>query len=352
VTYHHHPVHRLWVAAGSPPPLECDGTPIIARGSPGICAVTGGPGDFLYDQGFSANFTLPRAASTAFRHAGESSARSRPSAQPQKCLSAAAVWSAKAIALRCATWILEPQLDGTDKLEFHPSYRVPKDPEKAATWRSAWGDVDPGRWLAWLLRPRPVGTIAAFPQYGIEHGGEQNFHRCLWPGVGWLKGYGELCSAPAPVVSGRGGTSACDSVEADAPGKTVQHRGPPTLTKDRGDTSLYVDPLIKLQSKHVAVYAQPSTRAGVLALQVDSEVIVEVETARWREAYKVVLGLVVQLREAGLPAPAVARALASRHLDLYQPAAAHAALASTLERLGDLPRHPFWPLFTGGIHVV
>lgn len=300
MSFQHHPVHRLWVAAGCPAPIECDGTAIAPRASsPGVCAVTGGPGSYLYEQGFSANFTLPRAASTAFRHAAESSARSRASAGPQKCLSAAAVWSAKALALRCATWILEPQPDGSDRLEFHPSFRIPKDPERAATWRSAWGDADPGQWLAWLLRPRPVGTVAAIPRYGIEHGGEQSFHRCHVPG------------RPVPV-----------------------------------------DPLVKLQSKHVAVYAQPSTRAGVLALQVDADNVLEVDTARWRAAHDLVRGLVTRLREAGIPAPAVSRALEARTLEFHHPAALHAALASTLIRLGDLPRHPFWPVFTGGIHVV
>lgn len=294
-----HPVHRLWVAAGSPQPLECDGTPIAPRAHAlGVCAVTGGPGDFLYEQGLSTNFTLPRAASLAFRFAGESEASCRPGAMRQKCLSAAAVWSAKAIALRSATWILEPQADGSDRLEFWPSYRVPKDPAKAATWRVAWGDADPARWLAWLLRPRPVGTVAALPAYGIKHGGEQNFHRTFRPG-----------------------------------------HAPPA------------DPLVKLQSKHVAVYAQPSTRSGVLALQVDSDVVVEVDTARWRGAHKAALGLASRLAELEVPGPAISRALVARSLDTHYSVAAHAALLSTISSLGDLPRHPFWPIFAGGIHV-
>lgn len=266
--------------------------------SPGVCAVTGGPGKYLYEQGFSANFMLPRGASTAFRHAAESTAQSRRTAAPQKCLSAAAVWSAKALALRCATWILEPTEAG-DRLGFYPMFRVPKDPEKAATWREAWGDADPAHWLAWLLRPRPVGTVAAIPMYGIKHGGEMNFHRTLRPG----------------------------------------HARP-------------ADPLIKLQSKHCTVYAQASTRLGVLALQVDSDVVIEVDTLRWRDALSHVQDLAARLRKLGVPAPAVSRGLAARTLELSQPAAAHAALASTLARLGHLPRHPFWPLFTGGIHVV
>ena len=297
MSYQQHPVHRLWVAAGSPAPIECDGTAIAPRAmAPGVCAVTGGPGEYLYEQAFSANFTLPRNASTAFRHGHGSTAQSRRTAKPQKCLSAAAVWSSKAIVLRCATWILEPAEDG-DRLTFHPSYRVPKDPEKAATWRSAWGDADPSRWLSWLLQPRPVGTVAAIPKYGIEHGGEQNFHRTYRPG-----------------------------------------HVPP-------------DPLLKLQSKHVAVYAQPSTRAGVPALQVDSDVVIEVDTARWRPAHALALALARRLRELDVPAPAVSRALQARVLEHHYPAAAHAALASTLFRLGDLPRHPFWSLFSGGIHV-
>ena len=43
MTFALHPVHRLWVAAGSPAPLESDGTAIQPRlAAPGVCAVTGG----------------------------------------------------------------------------------------------------------------------------------------------------------------------------------------------------------------------------------------------------------------------------------------------------------------------
>lgn len=298
MTFALHPVHRLWVAAGSPAPLESDGTAIQPRlAAPGVCAVTGGPALYLYDQGFSANFTLPRNVALAVRHGHDSSVRAKRCSNAQKCLSAAAVWTAKTLALRCATWVLAPDADGADRIEFHPSYRIPKDPAKAATWRSAWGKADPAAWLEWLLRPRPVGTVAAMPKYGIEHGGEQNFHRTIWP-----------------------------------------DRRPP-------------DPLVKLQSKHAAIYAQPSTCAGVLALQVDSDTVIRVDTARWRVAHAHVLALVVRLQGLGLPAPAISRGLQARALEHHLPAAAHVALASTLTRLGDLPRHPFWPLFSGGIHV-
>lgn len=287
-----HPVERLWRAAGKPSPIEVDGTPITPRGiESGVCAVTGSPGSYLYEQGFSANFLPPRAAGVAFRFAATSTVRSKAWAQPQKCLSPAAVWAAKTVLLRAATWIQEP--DG--EVEFWPYYRCPKDEARAALWREFWGARDPSKWLEWLLRPRPAGTIAGMPLYGIDHGGEANAARCFWPG------------RPRPA-----------------------------------------DPLIKLQAKHVAPYVQPSTATGRLALYVDGEQVHDIACATWLRAAATIAKAV---RHIDLPGPVIRRGLAARAFEPTTQAVFHTHLIRLLAQLGDLPSHPFWPTFVGALHV-
>jgi len=288
-----HPVERLWRAAGKPPPIEVDGTSITPRAEEsGICAVTGSPGSYLYDQGFSANFLPPRSSGIAFRFSADSTARTKRSRTPQKCLSPAAVWVAKTILLRGATWVQEPG----GEVEFWPYFRQPKEPERAALWAEFWGKREPSRWLDWLLKPRPAGTIAAMPMYGIEHGGEANAARCFWPG------------RPRPKA-----------------------------------------PLIKLQAKHVAFYVQPSMATGQLVLNIDGDASVLIDCAAWRRAQALIT---TTLRKFdGLPAPVIRRGLLARAFEPVTSPHFHARLASLLASLGDLPNHPFWPTAIGALHV-
>lgn len=300
-----HHLERLWRAAGSPAPRGADGEIIApAAAEAGTCAFTGASGAFLFNQGLSDNFTLLR----LLPGASVSSACSRRSTRPQPALSAAAAWAARDLALRCAAWILEPARGG-DVLEWWPYLRPA--PERVEEHRATWGDRTADGWLTWLLRPRPAETLAAMPKTGIEHGGEMCLGRCGWPGVGWR------------------------SLSAES---VVQYQ--------RASR-----PLVKLQAKHVALFARPSQRRGVLLLQVDSDQVVEVDSVLWVAARELVESAASELVALGVPAPAVRRGLLQQHLGLRAPAAAHARLAALLRELDRLPRHAFWPIFCGGIHV-
>lgn len=311
-SFEDNPVHRLWVAAGRQVPREYDGSavePVLRE--PAVCALTGGPAHYLWDQAFSDNFTSLRAIGTAFPFASLSAGRRPASVRPWSALSAAVVWAAKTLALRCATWVLEPADAGHDVLEFWPLYRPPGDPARARVWRRTWGDRDPRAWLDWLLRPRPAGTVAALPATGIKHGGETQLHRCGWPGVGH-----RALTAVRPVTH-----------------------------------EVVADPLVRVQSKHVAIFARSALQRGVLSLQVDSEPAVEVDTERWRAALVTVRRVATDVRVLGVPAPAIHHGLMTLALEVRSPVAAHARFASLLHGLGDLLGHPFWPLFVRGIHV-
>jgi len=292
-----HSLTRLWIAAGQPPPRDAAGEVIQPGPGGAACAFTGDPAEYAWSQALSENFgTLRRIVPPG------------AASEPELSLSTAAAWAARELALRCATWILEPAEDG-DVLEWCPSMRPA--PERAEEHRAVWGDRTADGFLAWLLRPRPAGTVAAYPKTGIEHGGEMCLGRCGWPGVGWRR----LSAA-----------------------SVVEYR--------RAER-----PLLKLQAKHVALFARPSRHAGTLLLQVDSDLVVEVETQIWTEARPTVETAAAELVELGVRASAVRRGLDQHTLDLRAPPAAHARLAELLRDLGRLHRHPFWSIFCGGIHV-
>lgn len=302
-----HPVHRIWASVGSPQPFETDGTIIKPRNVAGTCAVTGGPARFIYKDGLSVTFTIARSANKAFRFA-----HLTPAGEPW-ALSAAAVFCAKSIALRAAPWIVEPTAAG-DKLTFHCSQACPGD-ERSAGWKAVWQTRKPSAFLPWLLRSRPAGTIAALPLYGIAHGGEVHLGRCAWPRA--MPGHHD--------------------------GKQARPVG--YIEKPR-------EPLIKLQAKHCALYAPASTRTGLLALQVDSDAVMEVEVARWRAAITPALDMMDRLIQAGLTEYAARQVLLTGHADPRQPAKIH-AIAASIERHipSSLTREPFWAVFAGALYV-
>ena len=300
-----HPVYRIWSACSEPAPYEADGELIPPRGRLGTCAVTGGAATYRYLDGLSTSFTLARAANRAFRFSWVSRD------QRGLVLSAAAVFVAKTIALRSAPWIVEPT-SGGDRISFHCSRHCPKD-ERSEMWHRAWRDQKPASFLTWLLRDRPAGTIAGLPAYGIDHGGEVNLARCCWPG-----------------------------------GPIGEHAK--RFRRDR----VYVptDPLVKLQAKHVALYAPASTRAGMLARQVDSDAVMEVECRRWRAAIPGALQLLDALMQAGLAESAAKRTILLGHADPKHPVRAHAIAATIPIHLPpSLTREPFWPIFAGALYV-
>lgn len=302
-----HPVWRIWASVGSPVPFETDGSAIEPRKMTGTCAVTGGPAQYVYKDGLSTTFTLARAANKAFRFA-----HLTPPGEPL-ALSAAAVFVAKAIALRAAPWIVEPTTAG-DKLTFHPSQACPGD-ERAAGWKAVWEAKKPAAFLPWLLRSRPAGTIAGLPLYGIAHGGEVHLARCAW-----------------------------------SRGMPGHHDG--RAARPAGWIYKPADPLVKLQAKHCALYAPASTRAGLLALQVDSDAVMEVEVARWRAAIDPAIAMMDRLMEAGLTEYTARQVLITGHAEPRHPAKIHAIAASIERHLpSSLTREPFWAVFAGALYV-
>ena len=306
VNHADHTVHRLWTALGSPVPFETDGKSIKERGLLGACAVTGGPASYRYEDGLSANFSLARHANKAFRHAHLCG--------PKLLLSAAAVFASKTLAFRCAPWILEPTAAG-DRVSFHCSLAPPKD-DRLPQWTAAWGSQAPDSFLTWLMRVRPAGTVAALPLYGIEHGGEVNLSRCCWP----RSPIGEMVSGGRP----------------------------------RPDGYVHVpdDPLVKLQAKHVAIFAPPSPRAGVLALQVDSDATYEVDVARWRRYIEPAIELLDELMQAGMTEFGARTILRTRVAEPHRPRRVHLLMARLPERIPpSITRDAFWPIFSGAIYA-
>lgn len=298
MTDHH--LLRLWRAAGSPDPLDPKLEPIKPRKHRGtICAVTGLPDpEFAYGDALSTNFVLARFARLAFPLAADSEIRIS-SSRSEPALHRCVVWAIRSLAFRSATWVF----DGED-IEFCPMRRFPrgdkaKVPEHVL--RAAFGGRTCDDWIDWLLQPRPIGTIAALPAYGIDHGGESNFHRLPWP------------------------------------------------------TGCRKDPLSKLQSKHTVLFVQPSLDVETLRLQVDDNQTLTLDIPTWqafarntREAVERVLAL---LPEAAQKWP-IARSLIERGPSQLGPTppAVVEAVADFHRRHYHLIRSPFWPHMIGALY--
>lgn len=151
--------------------------------------------------------------------------------------------------------------------------------------------------LAALLAPPPPPFIAGLPLYGIDHGGEANAHRAIW----W---------------------------------------------DDAGRLVLPADPLIKLQSKHTALYAEVSDSAERYRLQVDDAADITVDVALWRGLRGVVEALLLEMRRAGVGAEDARAALTS----LRPPTGYRVATQAWRERVAPLRPHVgarWWGLFLG-----
>jgi hypothetical protein len=236
-----HPIEALWRWAGRPAPTMGDGSELVPRRPrPGtVCAATGAASPvFGWSDIVSTNFTTPKLADMAFPFLAESRIEvGRGRLEPAFCDSVA--WAMRELAFRAATWIF----DG-DELTFCPMRVFPRGdkakvpPETLAACYGGRTCID---YLDWLLRPRPPGTIAGFPVMGIGKGGESNFHRLPWPS------------------------------------KATE------------------DPLVKLQSKHVIIYAQAAQEHGVLRLQVDDAQEFTLRTAEWRPFIAEIRELVLEV---------------------------------------------------------
>ena len=277
----------IWMAAGSPLPTETDGTPIRVRDMGGArCASCGELAAYRLDDAISDNFTTMRNASRAWAFGGNA-------------ICAACVWCCKSLALRCSLWFA----------------RLPDDRARGGVWFVPLRPIpgvqgrrpDP---LDALLNPPPPPFVAGLPLFGIDHGGEANAHRTIWP---WTPGAG---SATHPRV-------------------------------DTNGLFIPTAPLVKLQSKHTALYAQVSHSADHYYLQVDDAGDVVVDVPLWRELRSHAGALLSLLRAAGAGAQAAREALTTLRpplgapLSLSAPSAWRARVAPFRPHVGG----SWWSLF-------
>lgn len=270
----------LWLAAGSPPPVETDGTPIPARDLAAeaererrrlrkqIDATRAQGGDVeALERALAAVVDAPRCAScgeaatcrlddaisdsfTTVKNAH----RAWPFGGGHIC--AACLWCCKALALRCAGFFATER--GFWFFAIRPLPGVPST------------RPDP---LDVLLHPPEPPFVAALPLYGIDHGGEANAQRTIWP---WT---GDASHAAARAFGG----------------------GARLWVPDR--------PLVKLQSKHTALYAEVSRSRDRYRLQVDDAGDVTVDVPLWRRLRAVCAELLAAMRAAGVGAQDAREAL-------------------------------------------
>ncbi len=314
----------LWEAAGRPHPTETDGTALLPRDlhaeaqakrraltkklqaaleaedgatitslESAIAAVVDAPacascGELAahrIDDAISDSFTTVKNASRAWAFGGASVC--------QGCL-----WACRSLALRCSMWFARlPDAHGVGGVWFVPMRPIP-----------GWPGTRPDP-LSALLAPPPPPFVAGLPLYGIEHGGEANAHRVIWPWAG----------------------------EAEHPRARAYSSGP----------RLYVpfNPLVKLQSKHTALYATVSLSRERYQLQVDDTGDVTVDVPLWRRLRAVCDALLVELRAAGVGAQEAKRALETGEPPRSAPLA---LLATWRARVASIRPHvggAWWGLF-------
>lgn len=247
------------------------------------CASCGELAEYLIDDALSDSFTTMRNASRAWAFGGGA-------------VCTACVWCARSVALRSCLWFARlPDAHGVGGVWFVPIRPLPGAPMTRQ---------DP---LEALLHPPPAPFVAGLPLYGIDHGGENNAHRAIWPWVG------------------------------------PSNRHPSV----RDGLWVPPDPLVKLQSKHTALYADVSLTATRYRLQVDDALEVTVDVALWGSLRHQAMALLTALRAGGVGAIEAREALRTLRapsrapLALIAPSSWRSAVSPFVAHAGA----PWWALF-------
>ncbi len=245
-----------------------------------ICASCGEPATHRLDDAISDSYTTVKNSSRAWPFGGTHICR-------------ACLWCCKAVALRCALFFARE-----DGVWFVPIRPFPNWPETRP---------DP---LEALLNPPDPPFVAGLPLYGIDHGGEANAERAIWPWTG---------DTAHPQV------------------RTYAH-GPRLFVPK--------DPLIKLQSKHTALYCQVSRSRDRYRLQVDDVGDVTVDVALWRRLRGICDALLVDMRAAGVGAQDARGALMTGRPPNRAPISILSTWRGRSEPLCQYVGAAWWPLFT------
>lgn len=326
----------LWRAAGCPVPTTTDGAPIPPQMVPvgARCASCGGYATHDLSDAISDKFTTVANDSRAWPHGG-------------RWLCAGCVWCARSLALRCCPFFATAAgfwFQGTWAFRGIPSSR----PDA----------------LAWLLAPPAPPFVACFPLAGIEHGGEEALERTMLapPQDETVRGRIDRIRAEADEALFLLLASRPDAVKPeDAKRRAMRglvtgvepwpsavdwpawqalgasHRSAPWWR-------FAVWPLIKLQSKHVALYAKVSTSRDRYWLQVDDAGGFLLDVEIWSRCREVAEKLLLELRGAGVGAREALAALST----LQMPLGAGMSGPGWREAVRPLRAHHeavWWPLF-------
>lgn len=283
-------VEFLWMAAGCPRPVASDGEPIRTRDMGGArCAATGLPAEYSLDDAISDNFTTVKNASRAWPFGG-------------RALSAAAVWCARTVALRCALFFARPE-----GIWFEAMRPLPGCARRRR--------IDA---LATLLNPPEPPFVAGLPLYGIDHGGEANAERAVW----W-----ERTSTGARLLVPEG-----PWVRREDASKPI------------GPLRVVDKPLVKLQSKHTALYCRVAHRRDAYPLQVDDEREVVVDVVLWASLRRVLEDVLNELRSAGVGANAARESVTTGRSPLGAPLRILARWPLMMRPLVPHVGAAWWPL--------
>jgi hypothetical protein len=156
-----------------------------------------------------------------------------------------------------------------------------------ATERGIWWIPRSGL-LAILLDPPAPPFAIACPLYGIAHGGESNGHRAIWCGVS------------------------------------------------------HADPLVKLQSKHTAIYAEVATSRDHYPLQIDDSTPVLIDRPLWSRLASELLAITTSLRDAGVGANDVRDGLTTLRAPQRAPLSVLARWPAIVRPYRDFARAEWW----------
>jgi hypothetical protein len=197
----------------------------------------------------------------------------------------ACTFCARTLRLRCISWFASER--GVDFWRTRPE--TPEYPRPNA--------------LAALLNPPEPPFVCGMPLYGVKHGGEGHWQRTPWP----------LRLPDAPP-------------------------GPPVI-------STHIDPLIRLQSKHVAIYARTAYSRDRYPVQVDDSLDFVLDRDLWLRLIDTADTVVHRCMADGVPPYPSKLALESLRL----PSRVSPKLASSWRQITATIRPhitaPWWSLF-------